>query len=114
MKATEETYVRVTLLASWGLREMMDTVDSAPRDDKRPILVDARALQVGPVEHALMGDHVALMMPTRKIAVVIDEARVSYNSERAAQRAHVNLRVFTDEPEALAWLGADADPKAPA
>lgn len=56
----EDTFVRVTLSASSGLREMMQLAESAPREDKRPVLVDATALaNAGPVEHALIGDHVA-------------------------------------------------------
>lgn len=44
------------------------------------------------------------MMPGRKIAVLIGESAVTYNSERAARRAGMDLRVFTCEQEALAWL----------
>ena len=101
----DDAFVRITLTDSFGLREMMALADSAPSDDKRPILVDASALsKAGPVEHALMGEHVARVMPDRKVAVVIGESAVSYNSERAARRAGMDLRVFTSEQEALAWL----------
>ena len=100
----EGTFVRVTLDASSSLRDMMELAEGAPRD-QRPVLVDATALaNAGPVEHALIGEHVARVMPQRKVAVVIGESAVSYNSERAARRAGMNLRVFTCKQEALAWV----------
>jgi hypothetical protein len=47
-----------------------------------------------------------------KLASVVPEGRMTGTSQKVAQRGGVDLRVFTDEPEATAWL-LTAEPGTP-
>jgi uncharacterized membrane protein len=42
----------------------------------------------------------------RRIASVVPRERVTRVSEKAARRNGVNVRVFDDEQQAIAWLAA--------
>lgn len=73
----------------------------------RRALVDLRAVRTlttaqehRTVGHAV-GTHLAAL---ERIASVVPGDRMTRNSETAARASGVNLRVFTSEGEAVAWL----------
>lgn len=56
-------------------------------------------------EHYAVGEAVAReLRHLHMMASVVPPDRITRASEKTAQRAGVNLRVFTEEQEALAWL----------
>lgn len=58
-------------------------------------------------EHYAVGEAVAReLRHLKRLASVVPPDRITRASEKTAQRAGVNLRVFTDEQEAMAWLRA--------
>jgi hypothetical protein len=74
-------------------------------------LVDLRGVRTlkAFTEHYAVGEAVGReLRHLRRIASVVPADRITRASEKTAQQAGVNLRVFTDEQEAIAWLAADA------
>jgi hypothetical protein len=74
-------------------------------------LVDMRGVRTlkAFTEHYAVGEAVGReLRHLRRIASVVPADRITRASEKTAQQAGVNLRVFIDEQEALAWLSADA------
>lgn len=56
-------------------------------------------------EHYAVGEEVARQLGhLHRIASVVDADRITRASEKTARRSGVNLTVFTDEAEAIAWL----------
>ena len=57
-------------------------------------------------EHYAVGEETARQLAhLHRIASVVPADRITRASEKTAQRAGVNVRVFTSEAEAIAWLG---------
>ena len=58
-------------------------------------------------EHYAVGEESARQLHhLHRIASVVPADRITRASEKTAQRAGVNIRVFTSESEAIAWLAA--------
>ena len=58
-------------------------------------------------EHYAVGQEVGRQLKhVRRLASVVPADRITRASEKTARQAGVNLSVFTDEGEALAWLAA--------
>ncbi|MGC1175915.1 STAS/SEC14 domain-containing protein [Polaromonas sp.] len=56
-------------------------------------------------EHYAVGQAVARhLRHLRQVASVVPADRITHTSEKTAQSAGVNLRVFTSEGEAIKWL----------
>jgi hypothetical protein len=56
-------------------------------------------------EHYSVGEEVVRQLShLHRIASVVDADRITRASEKTARRSGVNLTVFTDEAEAIAWL----------
>jgi hypothetical protein len=76
----------------------------------RRALVDMRGIRslTSFTEHYAIGEAVAREMAhLHRVASVVPPDRITRASEKTAQRAGVNLMVFTSEGEAIAWLNAD-------
>ncbi|MES3001786.1 MAG: STAS/SEC14 domain-containing protein [Pseudomonadota bacterium] len=75
----------------------------------RHLLVDMRSVRslTSFTEHYAIGEAVARSLAhLRKVASVVPADRVTRASEKTAQRAGVNLTVFTNEREAIEWLSS--------
>jgi hypothetical protein len=76
------------------------------------LLVDLRGIRTltSFTEHYAVGEAVGRHMGhMRQIASLVPADRITRASEKTAQRAGVNMAVFTSEAEALQWLtGAQA------
>jgi hypothetical protein len=58
-------------------------------------------------EHYAIGEEAARQLGhLHRIASVVDADRITRASEKTARRSGINLTVFTDEAEAIAWLTA--------
>ena len=58
-------------------------------------------------EHYAIGEEAARQLAhLHRIASVVDPDRITHASEKTARRSGINLTVFTDEAEAIAWLTA--------
>lgn len=58
-------------------------------------------------EHHAVGEESARQLHhLQRIASVVPADRITRASEKTAQRAGVNVRVFINEAEAIAWLAA--------
>jgi hypothetical protein len=56
-------------------------------------------------DHYAVGDEVARQLPhLHRIASVVPADRITHASEKTARRSGVNITVFTDADEAVAWL----------
>jgi hypothetical protein len=56
-------------------------------------------------EQFTLGEHAARTLAhMQRVASLVPAGRVTRNSERPARKAGLDLRVFTDEAEARAWL----------
>ena len=77
--------------------------------DRDAVLVDLRDVQTvfTREEQFRIGLEAALSLAhLRKVASLVPPDRITRISEKAAQRNGTNVRVFCDEPAALAWLRA--------
>jgi hypothetical protein len=73
------------------------------------LLVDLRGIRTltSFTEHYAVGEAVGRHMGhLRRIASVVPADRITRASEKTAQRAGVNMAVFTSEAEAIEWLNA--------
>jgi hypothetical protein len=113
-------HVRITLSGGPTLDQFlafleMVAVDSA-HWSARALLVDLRGVSTlrGFTDQLTMGEAAARQLGhLEKVASLVPEDRVTHNSERVALRAGLNLRVVTDEAEAVAWLQGEAAASAP-
>lgn len=74
-------------------------------DDR--VLVDLRSVEgrLTTTEQQLVGELAAAKLPmVFKLASLVPGGEVTRNSERAAIKAGLELRVFDSEPAALSWL----------
>ena len=73
----------------------------------RRVLFDLRGVRTltSFTDHYAVGEEAARQLGhLQRIASLVPPDRVTRASEKTAQQAGANLRVFTDEGEALAWL----------
>lgn len=71
------------------------------------LLVDMRGVETlrNFVEQFKLGEQAARRLPhLLRIASLVPADRVTLTSQTAAQRAGMQLLVFTSEPEAIAWV----------
>jgi hypothetical protein len=73
------------------------------------VLVDLRGVRTltSFTEHYAIGEEAARQLRhLHRVASLVPVDRITRASEKTAQRSGLNLVVFTDEAEALRWLGA--------
>lgn len=106
-----EDHVRITLSGGPTLDQFLAFLDMVAVDSANwtapALLVDLRGVSTlrGFTDQLTMGEAAARKLGhLQKVASLVPEDRVTHNSERAGLRAGLNLRVFTDEAEALTWL----------
>ena len=98
-------YVRLPPKMSSGTA--LSAIAAAPRMNGGNLILDASALGISDTAaHAIIGDELARTLKPRRLALVVPEDILSYNSERAAQRVGLNLRTFTSLDEAEKWVVA--------
>jgi hypothetical protein len=71
------------------------------------VLFDLRGIRTltSFTEHYAVGQEIGRQLRhLRRIASVVPADRITRASEKTARQSGVNLRVFTDEGEAMAWL----------
>jgi len=98
-------YIRIPAGAVMG--DLFRNISQAPKQPDRKLLIDVSALDKlhDSTSHALLGEHMALhMSQVRKVALLVGEDIISYNSERTARRMGLDLRVFTERGDAERWL----------
>jgi hypothetical protein len=95
------------------LAEFLAFVEDVPLASRQwplqRLLVDLRGIRTltSFTEHYAVGEAVGRSMGhMRRIASLVPADRITRASEKTAQRAGVNMAVFTSEAEAVAWLGA--------
>jgi hypothetical protein len=106
-------YVRVTIHGRVAIEELLAMIHllgveseawPAPR-----ILVDLRGVATPftrPEQFHIGEAAAASLSHMDKIASLVPTERITRVGERAAQRDGANVRVFDDEPAAVAWLRA--------
>ena len=73
----------------------------------RRVLFDLRGVQTltAFTEHYAIGDEAARQLShMHRVASLVEPHRITRASEKTAQRSGMNLKIFTDEAEAVAWL----------
>ena len=107
----EGGHVRVRVAGDPSLGEFLEMLRRVGRDSsgwsERCVLLDLR--EVTPLysftEQFTMGEEVARSLAhLGKLASLVPEGRVTRVSEKAASHRGANVRVFSDEAEARAWL----------
>ena len=104
-------YLTATLSGPSQLQDFFSAIDSLAEETKARgvtrLLVDLRAV----TEQFRFTDHFAIGERTlwrlghlERVASVVPEGRRTGTSEKVANRQGVWLRVFTSEPDAVAWL----------
>jgi len=75
----------------------------------RRVLFDLRGVRslTSFTDHYAVGEEAARQLQhLHRIASLVDADRITHASEKTARRSGLNLTVFTDEAEAVAWLTA--------
>lgn len=106
-------YIRVRITGGPSIGQLLSLihllgVESETWDDDK-VLVDLRGVVTpfSPPEQFRIGQEAAASLShMRRIASVVPPERVTRVSEKAARRNGVNVRVFDDEQQAIAWLAA--------
>ena len=108
-------YVRVEVAGPASIREFVELVSTIGQEtvfwSDRRVVVDLRDIEgeLTATEQIFLGELVAQdLAHIERMASIVPPERVTRNSERAAQELGSQLRVFDDENEALAWIGANA------
>jgi hypothetical protein len=109
----EADHVRVRVAGQPTIDQMLSLIHLLGVDsghwEHDVLLVDLCSVQTQftPQEQFQLGQETALSLAhMRRIASLVPAERITRISEKAAQRDATNLRVFSDEPTALAWLRA--------
>ena len=107
-------YVRVQVAGAASIREFVELISTIGQEtvywSDRRVLVDVRQVEgeLTPTEQIFLGELIAQdLAHIERVASIVPPARLTRNSERAAQELGSQLRVFDDENEALAWIAAD-------
>jgi hypothetical protein len=107
----ETDFVRVQLRGCPSLGEFLAVLQSVGSDSQRwrqdLVMIDLR--EVEPVysftDQFTIGEEVGRSLKhLRRFASVVPTSRITRVSERAANHRGANVRVFTSEAEAVAWL----------
>lgn len=104
-------YVRYTVKGSVSLAEMVKLIKTMSTEVERfedlCVLVDLRGVagRLPTSEQILVGELVATQLAgVYKVASLVPRGEISGNSERAATKLGMQLRVFSAEASALLWL----------
>jgi len=104
-------FLRATAPAGVTLRWLLAAVDELHQATigraGAKLLVDLRAINPppSPVEQSILGEHVARQLAhLDKLASLVAEGTRTGMSERVARQLHLDLHVFTSEPDAVRWL----------
>jgi hypothetical protein len=105
-------YLRITVAGPTSLANFSVLIESIAAQIQRHgcgrVLVDLRKVQgrLPTIEQQRIGELAAAGLPTAtsKVASVVPEGEISRNSEAAALRSGLLLRVFDSEAGALFWL----------
>jgi hypothetical protein len=106
-------YIRVRITGGPTIGQLLSLihllgVESETWDDDK-VLVDLRGVVTPfslPEQFRIGEEAAASLSHMRRIASVVPPERITRVSEKAARRNGVNVRVFDDEPHAIAWLAA--------
>jgi SpoIIAA-like len=114
-------YVRVQVSGPASIREFVELISTIGQEtvfwSDRRVVVDLRQVEgeLTPTDQIFVGELVAQdLAHIERMASIVPLARLTRNSERAAQELGAQLRVFDDENEALAWISADTVAARPA
>ena len=100
-------WVYVKLPPKMSPSAALSAIAAAPRMNGGNLILDASELGISdPAAHALIGNELARALKPDRLALVVPEEILSYNSERAAQKSGLNLRTFTSLDEAERWVVA--------
>lgn len=106
-------YVRVTVEGEASIKEFVDLVQATEQEtvywSDRRLMVDLRRItgQLDPAEQVFLGELVAQNLShLERVASVVPAEQITRNSENAAQQLGMQLRVFSSQDEAAAWLTA--------
>ncbi len=109
-------FLRLSCPATVDLRWLLGAIDQVHELTlRRPgtrVLADLSAVATPPgmTEQLLVGEHAARQLRhLHKLASLVAVGTRSGLSEQVARRLRLNLRVFTEESEALRWLLGDAE-----
>lgn len=104
-------FVRWRVSGPTSLENFVALVDAVAAESRRrgdsKVMVDLRAVEgtLKFTEQLSVGEIVALKLPHLvKLASVVPPEQITRNSERVAVRKGLQLRVFSREEEAAAWL----------
>lgn len=107
-------YVRVQVSGPASIREFVELISTIGQEtvywSDRRVVVDLRQVEgeLTPTEQIFLGELVAQNLAhIERMASIVPPARLTRNSERAAQERGSQLRVFDDENDALAWIATD-------
>lgn len=106
-----EGFARVTITGQPVIHQFVCLVHFIAADSRtwthRNLLVDLRGVStlVSFTDQFTMGEEAARQLPDLRIASLVPEHRLTRVSEKAAHHSGGQVRVFTSETEALAWLG---------
>ena len=104
-------FLRASAPAGASLRWLLAAIDELRQATigrtAAKLLVDLRAVNPPPsaVEQSIIGEHVAHQLAhLHKLASLVAEGTRTGMSERVARSLHLDLHVFTSEPDAIRWL----------
>lgn len=107
-------YVRLQVAGPSSIREFVELISTIGKETvywlDRRVVVDLREVEgaLDPTEQVFLGELVGQELAhIERMASLVPPARLTRNSERAAQELGSQLRVFDDEAQALAWITAD-------
>jgi hypothetical protein len=110
-------YFQLAVSGPSTLKNFVELVDTMGREtalwSDRRVLVDLRAVdgELAPPEQVFLGELVAQDLPhLERLASIVPAARLTHNSESAAQGLGMKLRVFTSKDDAVAWVTAQPAP----
>ena len=108
-------YVRVQVAGPASIREFVELIGTIGREtvfwSDRRVVVDLRQIdgELSTTDQIFIGELVAQdLAHIERMASIVPPARLTRNSERAAQELGSQLRVFDDESQALAWICAES------
>lgn len=105
-------FMRVGVSAGATFRSLLHGIDTIAagmhgRDAVRVLIDLSRVTPPGPVEQAILGEHVARQLSrAERIASLVATGTKTGISGRVAQGLGLQLQTFTSEAEAVQWLRA--------
>jgi hypothetical protein len=110
-------FVRWRVSGQTSLENFVALIDAVAQESQRrgdsKVMVDLRTVDgtLKFTDQLALGEIVAVRLAhLAKLASVVPPAQITRNSERAALRKELQLRVFSNEEDAAAWLAAPSFP----